>query len=106
MFGFSSENADRPCPECRRILVDVAAFSRSIGLDAEMGQELSSPFNAYGGANRAGAVFFLFDLFNGMIDRIFGLFYKQKARKLCLQLLREAPNSLICASCLFVYRRN
>ena len=106
MFGFSSENADMPCPECRRILVDVVSFSRSMGLDAEMGQELSSPFHTYGGVNRAGAVFFLFDLFNSMIDSIFGLFHKQKARKLCLQLLREAPKSLICASCLFVYRRD
>jgi hypothetical protein len=86
--------------------VEVAAFSRAIGLDAEVGQELSSPFNTYGGVNRAGATFFLFDLLNSMIDSVFGLFHKQKARKLCRQLLREAPNSLICASCLFVYRRN
>jgi hypothetical protein len=107
VFGISSDNPDIPCPECRRILVEVRGFSRALSLDAGVDSSvgIENPMMMYGYGRRGEEVFFLFELFNSLLDGIFGFFHKQKARRLCRKLLREAPNSLICASCLFVYRR-
>ena len=107
MFGISSDNPDIPCPDCRRILVEVRGFSRALGLDAGVDTSVGyeSPITMYGYASRGEEVFILFEVFNALFDGVLGFFHKLKARRLCRKLLREAPNSLICASCLFVYRR-
>lgn len=105
MFGIAIDNPDIPCPECRRILVEVRSFSRALGLDAAVsdGVEVFGGPLGYGRDGRE--VIWFFEIFNQLIDGIFGWFHKRKARRLCQKLLAEAPNSLICANCLFVFRR-
>jgi uncharacterized protein YbaR (Trm112 family) len=108
MFGFSSENADVVCPDCRRPLVPVRSFAQALGLDTTvLADDFASPMDHSGELDGPGATLFAFQVLNAMVDGVLGWFHKLKAKRLCRRLLEENPRTktLICASCLFVYRR-
>ncbi|WP_395140913.1 hypothetical protein [Armatimonas sp.] len=77
MFGIASDNPDIPCPDCRRIMVEVYGFSRALGLDVGIREEYTMPVDYFGRAN-SGAVLFFFEVLNNLLDGILGFFHKQK----------------------------
>jgi hypothetical protein len=89
------------CPDCRRPLVELSKYRRVIDGDAAVGDAIDIP-RRY---NPASEVFFLFAVFDAMLDSIFVMAHKSKAKKLCARELPGFPNSLVCASCLFLLRR-
>jgi hypothetical protein len=108
MFGMSSDNPDVLCPDCRRPLVPVRTFARALGLDTTvLGDDFTSPLDGSGEIDGAGATIFAFEVVNAAIDGVLNWLHRQKAKRLCRRLLAENPRTknLICASCLFVYRR-
>lgn len=89
------------CPECRRPMVELAKYQRVIDGDSLVGDAIPLPSRF----NPGGRVFFFFAIIDLILDSIFMMAHKTKAKKLCARELPGFPNSIVCTQCLFVVRR-
>ena len=106
MFSFASDNPDRTCPECHRIMVDLRRYAVAVdndatGLDGEnhpMGNMFTS----------TGRDIILIEMIMGAINFVFGGIIaanrRRKVKRMADEILPSFPKSQICPACLFVLK--
>ena len=103
MFSLEVENPDIPCPECQRILVELAKFRRVMHEDGSLGSD--APIFVFSGFRFALNPVAMYDWFNGAWDALFLHQRNKKVERLAAEILPRYPNTLICPNCLYLWRR-
>jgi hypothetical protein len=97
MIGLSSDDPDLMCPDCKRLMVRLDRYETAI--DAHGAEAAGGGFTP---VTRMTIGFLMFDW---LINALFAWRHRAKSRKLCAEVLPNYPNSMVCAYCLFLYRR-
>ena len=97
MYPLGAEYADVLCPDCRRVMVELARYAPVAGADsAPMDDALPMP-SLRGDSGGLWEVFSIFGLLAGVLTSLFtGGFRRRKVQRLCQTLLPEYPKTLIC----------
>ena len=97
MYNLPAENADVPCPRCRRVMIDLSTYIQTDddpGLDAR----------DVGRASSIGDAVFRFAL-DITLYAMASAFRRFRRRRFYRRDLAEYPNSLICPICQHLLRR-
>ncbi len=97
MMGISSDDPELMCPDCKRLMVRMDRYEGAI--DMYVGEGSGGGFIP---VTRSTAGFMLFDW---CLNSLFAWRHRAKSRKLCNSVLPEYTNTLVCAQCLFTYKR-
>jgi hypothetical protein len=97
MMGLSSDDPEILCPDCKRLMVLLYKYEGVI--DSQGHQDgMAEVLPAVEGLRHL-------LIFDSLLNVILAWFHRRKARRVCA-LHADYPQSLICPTCLFVFRRN